>query len=708
MSAATSVLINVHGNLPEPGRPVVGNGIRARQLGDALAAHGVTVRYATHRSFYADTAPPPEVALFRDAAGFLELLSTAPPDLLICVQGEGLELLPDSGLACAVMADWIAPRMLEFAFQELPLEQWLPSILTALRKADYHTCCTPAQRAYLYALLQLAGVDIRDCAVDLVPLSAATDFPAPQPAGGEPLLVAGGVSWPWIRSGRYLRAVLEEMDKAGRGRLRIFGGRYPFATDASQYSEPEKELPASDRLEIMGLLPYDQLLDEYRSAWAAVNLFEENPERQLAFSFREIDYLKCGLPLLCAPFSHIAPYIRRHEAGWVLESMTEKELRRTVRRILALERIPAAMSAAAQAIVREHFDQRQTIRPVLDYLARPTRPPRRESLLQSTVHWGDFARQEMQKLLAELRALREQNQELARHNEEYRRLEEEKNRHLAAAESTIRELRQYTAAREKDLARCDRLIREKDRQLTEINENLLELRTYVAQKETDLRQYDRLVSEKDSRLQELDAAQAAQKAELAKIAALVQEKDELLRRADQTMAELRGDNRAKEGELQRYQQLLQDKDAQLKQAEQTMAELRDDSRAKEGELQRYQLLLQDKDAQLKQAEQTMTELRGYMDRKEEDLRRYSQLTEEKDNQLRELERLLGEQRQYASRKEQELAGNIEQLSRKEEIVRQQHSRMKELEEEKAALAGALENIQSKMLYRLYKKIKPRK
>ena len=152
------VLINVHGNLPENSRPVVGNGLRARQLGDALRSHGVEVHYASHQSFYLDAPPPECLSTFVDAAGFLDLIRRQSAALLVCIQGEGLELLPEKGIEIPVLADWIAPRTLEFAYQGLPLEQWLPRLAANVRKADYHSCCTEAQRAYLYFLLQLAGV----------------------------------------------------------------------------------------------------------------------------------------------------------------------------------------------------------------------------------------------------------------------------------------------------------------------------------------------------------------------------------------------------------------------------------------------------------------------------------------------------------------------------------------------------------------------
>ncbi len=459
------VLINVHGNLPEKSRPVVGNGLRARQLGDALRSHGVEVRFASHESFYRDVPAPDGLSTFQDGAGLLDLIRRHSPSLLVCIQGEGLELLPEKGVEVPVLADWIAPRTLEFAYQGLPLEQWLPRLVANVRKADYHSCCTEAQRAYLYFLLQLAGVRPNSEATLVVPLSASTEFEERPPRRNGPVFVSGGVSWPWIRSDRFLRLLLEEMERAGRGCLEVFGGPYPFRTDSSAYRPLSELLPSSPRLRLRGMLPYEQLLREYRSADVAVNLFEENPERQLAFSFREIDYLKSGLPLVCAGFSHISRYVREHGAGWVVDDTSDESVRKVYREILALPAVPDASGDAAREIIRRHFDQNRTIEPVLRVLAHPQKQTGENSLLQAALLWGEHGRSELEKVNAEIRSLRLELADRQRDLENYRRMEQELKQNLAAAAATVSELRSYIGAKEADLSNSLKLIAEKDEAL---------------------------------------------------------------------------------------------------------------------------------------------------------------------------------------------------------------------------------------------------
>jgi len=462
------VLIHVHGNLPDAERPTVGNGLRARQLGSSLAAQGIAVSYLTHTSFYRDARPPAAMSLFDTSTEFLNIIKSRRPDLLILIQGEGLEMIPESGCDTPILADWIAPRMLEFAFQRLPLEQWLFRVLAAMTRADYHACCTEPQRAYLYAMLQLAGVAMDQASVAVVPLAAVGPAVVHTPSTGpDPVFVAGGVHWPWVRSTRFLRILLEEMDAAGRGVLKLFGGRYPFAIDADHYQDAVETLPPSPRLRSGGLLPYPALLQEYAAADVAVDLFEENPERQLALSFREIDYLWCGLPMVCAPFTFMARHVKQYGAGWVPPHTDDPAIRQVFREILSLPRpLPAGYSEAARRLTREVFDDQAAIQPILSILNGPLRKaPPAASLLRSSLSWAEQARTEMDRLLRETRALRDELAARDRDLNALRELEKEKERHLSESGATIAELRRYIADKETNLQQSMNLIAEKDQAL---------------------------------------------------------------------------------------------------------------------------------------------------------------------------------------------------------------------------------------------------
>ncbi|MBP7866983.1 MAG: hypothetical protein KA419_13660 [Acidobacteria bacterium] len=461
-----TVIINIHGSLPSDTRPTVGNGLRARALGDALAARGTAVSYLAHRQFYAEETPPPGVTLFDTDLDFRRAVETAAPDLLVCVQGEGLEYLPEEGFPVPVLADWIAPRMLEFAFQGLPLEKWLPWWVAAARKADYHACCTERQRAYLSFLLQLAGIPLEPDRTLRVPLAAGTVAPPRPPRGPEPVFVAGGVSWPWIRSERFLRLLLEEMDAAGRGHLHVFGGTYLFGTDANAYRDPTRALPSSARLTAHGMVPYPELLEAYAAADVALDLFEENAERRLALSFREMDYLRCGVPLVCPAFSEIAGEVAKARAGWVLADLSDHAVRAVFRKILSKHPLPESFSQAARGIAAgPHAPDRvaEPIRALLDQ--GPSKAAYGPALFQSALLWSEHARLELERLSARLRAAEEENRKFRGELQTYRALVEEKEAGLLRSAGSMEELRRYADDKEQRLAEALRMTSEKDQAL---------------------------------------------------------------------------------------------------------------------------------------------------------------------------------------------------------------------------------------------------
>lgn len=461
-----TVVINIHGSLPSGTRPTVGNGLRAQALGDALAARGAGVSYLARRNFYAGEAPPPGVSLFDTDLDFQKAVEAAAPDLLICVQGEGLEYLPEEGFPVPVLADWIAPRLLEFAFQGLPLEKWLSWWVSAARKADYHACCTARQRAYLTFLLQLAGIPLEPDRTLVVPLAALPGAPPRPPRAPEPVFVAGGVSWPWIRSGRFHRLLLEEMEAAGRGHLHVFGGTYLFGTDATAYRDPAAELPASPRLTVHGMLPYPKLLEAYAAADVALDLFEENAERRLALSFREMDYFRCGVPVVCPAFSEIATEVERAKAGWVLPDLSDKAVRAVFRKILSKHPLPESFSRAARGIAEGPHAPGRVVEPLWRILQEgPAKAAYGPALFQSALLWSEHARKELERLAARLSAAEAEAAKLKTDIAACLKLVESKESDLLRTSAVVEELRKHGAYLEGELTRAVGLLSEKDQAL---------------------------------------------------------------------------------------------------------------------------------------------------------------------------------------------------------------------------------------------------
>ena len=171
--------------------------------------------------------------------------------------------------------------------------------------------------------MALAGIDIRTDPTLHVPL-VAPDGPRRR-IPREPIFVAGGAAWPWQNPVPALERVLAHLDARETGQVVWYGGTPLLGS--GEHTEAVWSLPEHPRLETPGWLPYSDLLKRYATATAALDWMSENPERSLALSFRHVDHLGCGLPILTGPDSALVDTLG--EGGWIgnnIESILDEVL----------------------------------------------------------------------------------------------------------------------------------------------------------------------------------------------------------------------------------------------------------------------------------------------------------------------------------------------------------------------------------------------
>jgi len=308
--ASVRVLVVFHGWLPRDDRPGSGGAIRAWHHGEALRDAGHEVLYLTRDQDQVDGGPQ----TFSSASELRQYAETVRPDRIVCVQPEEAQVL--SGIA-PLCVDLYAPRLLEAAWQDAT-EDAAVQTLRAIAAADEFLFSNARQRWFYLGLLALAGVDLRQASGRVVPL-VAPDGP-PRRAPKHPVLVMGGVSWPWQDPREAIARTQEHLEKRKKGKLIVIGGR-PAVGDCDVVDLPA-EVPASKRLEYVGNLPYPALLKRYASATAALDVMAPNPERELALAFRHVDYLGCALPVITRG-DHA---LELGEAGWVVDGDLEEVL----------------------------------------------------------------------------------------------------------------------------------------------------------------------------------------------------------------------------------------------------------------------------------------------------------------------------------------------------------------------------------------------
>lgn len=379
--------------LPYPGLPTVGSGLRAWGLGQGLACRGHEVVFSMPRAALNGR----EHLVSRAVADLawehhtlLTIIRRVAPEAIVVCNWPILDMLPSEGVTVPVILDQHGPHLLERQYQKFgDMQDNVRGKLNALRKADFFTCAGARQLEYFKGWLARAGwseAEIRDQAA-AIPVSLSPDLPERLPAE-ELTLIYGGVFLPWQDPSAALTAVVEELERRRTGRLYFFGGKHPvYPVDAGIFQTLLDKLQRSERVIAPGMVAHDELLARYASAHVAVDLMKRNPERELAFTTRTVEYLWCGVPVLYHDYAELSDYIREYEAGWLVNPEDAVALARTLRHIFDHPEEVAARSRNAQRLVRERLTWDKTITP-LDSFVRLPRMRWHPPSTQSTVAHG--------------------------------------------------------------------------------------------------------------------------------------------------------------------------------------------------------------------------------------------------------------------------------------------------------------------------------
>lgn len=291
---------------------------------------------------------------FTDPVELHRICAEVDPDVVLVEALEAARHIPEG--RWTVVLDLFAPRLLEQQFQVgSGDEREAVRLFDALQRADQYLFSNDRQKYFHLPLLALAGVDVTGAAGGVVPISCPPDLP-PVQKPAVTTFVAGGVFWPWADLRPGLKGLLAALDAHEAGKLRLYGGEYGIRSDTSRYADPRDVLPKDHaRLEFAGMVPIDVLWDEYRRASVAFDLMVPNPEREVNLSFRQVDYLRCGLPIITAPTQVIARDLQDYGAGWLIEPDDDAALRRLVGELLSDPSRVAEASANAQRLAREKY-----------------------------------------------------------------------------------------------------------------------------------------------------------------------------------------------------------------------------------------------------------------------------------------------------------------------------------------------------------------
>jgi len=365
-----------------------GNAVRTAQLAGALrrAGHAVTQTWLAHGR---DGHDKGHADAFRSRDELKAAIVRRQPDAILVSYWELLELLPFD-LPQPVILDFVAPRPLEILYEHPGrVRADLERLQANLSKCDVLLSGNRSQRDLLWFTLLQAGFDLRTYdPVLVVPLGAE---PAGRPQS-DPLergwtLVSGGVHWPWRNSDAYWNAIRDmknETDGAAP-RLVLFGGPYRWEDKGQESDGPGQPAaggdevipgpPATGSHQTQGLAPYahfSRFLLE--NAHIGLELAQANIERTHSQSFRSLEFLRHGLPLICNDYLPIAELVSGHAAGWTVQG--PGEIAALLRDIMRHPEEWKKRSQNALRLVEEVLSPDRTARPLLEWLEKPVKAPR--------------------------------------------------------------------------------------------------------------------------------------------------------------------------------------------------------------------------------------------------------------------------------------------------------------------------------------------
>lgn len=353
-----------------------GNAIRSAQLEGALRRGGHTLTQT-----WLDTQNGAHQHAFRNRDELQAIISRQNPDAILVAYWELLELLPFE-MQQPVIVDFVAPRPLEGLYENpAQVRAELLRLQSCLSKCDLLLTGNESQRDLLWFSLLQAGFDLRGCEPILVVPLAATiaGMPESDPETDGWTLVSGGVSWPWRKSDEYWRAIQSmQQDQSARApRLVLFGGQYRWHQDKSDQDKPyqEQDWAVTEGDQDQGLAPYSHfsrfLLE---SAHIGLEVAHSNIERKYSQSFRSLEFLRHGLPLICNDYLPIATLVKQYKAGWTVNG--PEQLADLLRNIMSQPGEWRTRSENARRLVEEVLNPDIVIAPLLDWLEMPAKAPR--------------------------------------------------------------------------------------------------------------------------------------------------------------------------------------------------------------------------------------------------------------------------------------------------------------------------------------------
>jgi glycosyltransferase involved in cell wall biosynthesis len=333
-------------------------GIRAWGIGEGLKENSLQVYYAVRTQWWPKNSPLPPQRVFerywQSISELEQIIKTCGCDVIInCSYST---ILPKLAQEFPVIQDSNGPRLLERAYlrpESFWDNAWFET--SAYTGADYFICPSQRQLTFFYPWLFLSGFSIEDHSRFAV-IRLGIHGDPPHRNIQKKRIVYTGSLLPWTDPRKCWKLAIEEVERVNAQLLLILS-KLPINNNSIKFLLNDlnsyRKLPCC---KVMMDIPFSQYLIEITESLAALDVMENNIERELAMPTRTITYLWAGVPIIIHNYSEIGELVSRYDAGWVVSPEDKSAIREATREALNDIDIIKYKSKNASTLHKEIFD----------------------------------------------------------------------------------------------------------------------------------------------------------------------------------------------------------------------------------------------------------------------------------------------------------------------------------------------------------------
>ena len=393
---ANKVLVFCSDLLPLDGMATSGGGLRSWQIVQGLRAHGLDVVYSMPEHSYLSRtysqAIPVEVRkLLWNNLNQQQIIEAEKPDVIVLTKA-ALRYWPDDiGIPLAI--DFHGPDIIEFeqmarASQTDGRQVRITQKIRTLAEADFFTCAAKRQRYYFMAYMLLAGIELEDIEIHYMPVAISGDPPEHEPEASNKFIIFAGGFYPWLDPTPGLTDLAKCIGQNGYS-LEIFGGSHETnPEDKRRFDQFKAEITRNPRVTFHGTVPREELMSWYQKASLAFELMPSNPEREMAFTTRTVEFLWAGIPVIYNDYAELSELIAQYQAGWLVPPRNFQELEKVIRLVTDHPDEVSRASENARRLVRENLTCEKVIAPLADFCRNPKMRKRQPSGLLTLASLG--------------------------------------------------------------------------------------------------------------------------------------------------------------------------------------------------------------------------------------------------------------------------------------------------------------------------------